>query len=78
MAPKFENYKCEWKHRADRSGGGLRILIKSNLQYKIINLIPFHNGVLEAQAIDLHLEDGTKLSVFNYYNPNKDVTLIVF
>ena len=56
-----------WKHRPDRSGGGLGILIK-NLQYKIINLILFHYGVLEVQSIDLHLEDGTKLSVFNYYN----------
>ena len=76
--PKFKNYKCEWKHRLDCSGGGLVILIKKNLQYKIINLIPFHNGVLEDQAMDLHLEDSTKLSVFNYYIPNKDVTLIEF
>ena len=41
-------------------------------------MISFHSGVLEAQVIDLHLEDGTKLSVFNYYNPNKDITLIEF
>ena len=41
-------------------------------------MIHFHNCDLEAQAIDLHLEDGTKFSVFNYYNPNKDVTLIEF
>ena len=25
--PKFKNYKCEWKHRPDRSCGGLGILI---------------------------------------------------
>ena len=27
------------------------------------------------QAIDLYLVNGTKLSVLNYYNPNKDVHL---
>ena len=53
--PKFNNYKCLWKHRPDRVGGGLGILVKSNLQYDEINLSPFKNGVLEVQAIDLHL-----------------------
>ena len=27
LEPKFKNYKCEWKHRPDRSGGGIGILI---------------------------------------------------
>ena len=57
----------------DRVGGGLGFLVKSNLQCDEINLSPFKNGVLEVQAIDLHLVNGTKLSVLNYYNPNKDV-----
>ena len=59
-------------------GGGLEILVKSNLQYDKINLSPFKNGVLEVQAIDLHLVNGTKLSVLNYYYPNKDVCLTEF
>ena len=45
--PKYKNYECEWKHRPAHSGEGLGILIKNNLQYKIINLIPFHNGVID-------------------------------
>ena len=44
--PKYNNYKCLWKHRPDRVGGGLGILVKSNLQYDDINLSPFKNGVL--------------------------------
>ena len=58
--PKFNNYKCRWKHRPDRVSGGLGILVKSNLQYDEINLFPFKNGALEVQAIDLHLVNGTK------------------
>ena len=76
--PKFKNYKCEWKHRLDRVGGGLGILIKGNLQCDKVNLSPFNNGVLEVQAINLHLRNGTKLSILNYYNPNKDVRLTEF
>ena len=68
----------EWKLRHDRSDAGLGTLIKNNLQYEIINLVPFQNGVLEVQTINLHLEDCMKLSVFNYCNPNKDVTLTEF
>ena len=29
--PKLNNFKCLWKHRSDRVGGGLGILVKSNL-----------------------------------------------
>ena len=76
--PKFNNCKCLWKHRPDRFGGGLRILVKSDLQYDEINLSSFKNGGLEVQAIDRHLVNGTKLSVLNFYNPNKDVRLTEF
>ena len=41
--PKFSNYKYLWKHRPDHVGGGLGILVKSNLQYDEINLSPFKN-----------------------------------
>ena len=50
--PKFNNNKCLWKHRSYRVGGGLGILVKSNLQYDEINLSPFKNAVLEVQAIN--------------------------
>ena len=71
--PRFYNYTCEWRHRGGR-GGGLGFVMRRGVQYRKINLLPFDNGVLECQAIEVILEDRSKLSVLNLYNPNLNVT----
>ena len=73
--PKFYNYQAEWLHRTDRLGGGLGMLIRRGIQYQYHNLNHFSGGVLEYQAIKLHLQDQSSLIVFSIYNPNKNVTL---
>ena len=70
--PKFNNYMAEWKHR-NSSGGGVGIIINRALSYRPINLIPFKNGVLEAIAINLFVENCT-IGILNIYNPNKNLT----
>ena len=34
FVPKFKNYMAEWKHRGT-AGGGLGILIRNGLQYRL-------------------------------------------
>lgn len=71
--PKFKNYKAEWKHRTDR-GGGLAILVNTNLQYQTIQLREFEQGVLEVQALEIYLGDSSPLQILNVYNPVKNMT----
>ena len=70
--PRLYNHTCEWKHRGGR-GGGLGFVVKRGLQYSKINLLPFDNGALECQAIEVVLESRSKLSILSIYNPNLNV-----
>ena len=72
--PKVYNYQAEWVHRFDRQGGGLGMLIRRGIQYQLHNLNHYPDGVLEYQAIKIHLQDQSSLIVFSIYNPNKNVT----
>lgn len=72
--PKFVGYSTEWKHRAG-IGGGLGFVIKRGLQYKNINLIPFNNGYLEYQTIQIYINKNTNIVIMNLYNPSKNITI---
>lgn len=71
--PKFHNYQTEWKHRVGR-GGGLGIIIHRDIQYKSFELNLYNNGLLEVQAIQLYLKDGSSMNILNLYNPNENIT----
>ena len=71
--PRFFNYSSEWCHR-DAAGGGLGIIIKKNIQYQNLPLIPFINGVLEIHAIKLQIKQSLPLCIANIYNPQKPVS----
>lgn len=75
--PTFINYTTVFKHRPDRIGGGLAFLIRNDLSFDDINLIPYADGNLEVQAIQLF---GSKhnLDILSVYNPNKVITVEEF
>ena len=68
--PKFSGYSAINKNRIGARGGGLCFLIKLGVQYSEIPLTPVRNGVLEMQAIRIHLKNSEPLSILNVYNPH--------
>ena len=55
--PKFIGYNCEWKNRHD-FGGGVGFLIKKEVLYQYLNIVPFPQGYLEFQGIKLVIDCG--------------------
>ena len=72
--PNFHNYTAEWQHR-DGHGGGLGILIKQSIQYTILNLQNFPNGVLEVQGITVYMNNFNKIDILNIYDPAGSVNI---
>ena len=77
FVPKFDNYIAEWKHRGS-AGGGLGLLIHKNVQHRKLVVSDFAGGVLEAQAVQIHMRSSEPLNILNIYNPNKNVTVEEF
>ena len=70
--PCFVGYSPYFKHRTDRLGGGLLILVRNDLCVIEKQLNIFQNGNLEIQAVSLYGKE--KIDVFNLYNPSRPVT----
>ena len=73
-SPKFRNYTVEWKNRQER-GGGFGLVIRQNIQYQPLPLQIYQEGILEVQAIKVHLKNSNNLTILNIYNPVKNVSL---
>ncbi len=72
--PNFINYNVIYKHRgAPQAGGGLAILVRSDITYLEQDLQPFPQGFLEVCAIKIFLKNDVPLSILNVYNPNENV-----
>ena len=71
--PTVHGYSCEWKNRIG-AGGGLGLLINLNMYYTNKNLIPFNEGLLEVQAIQITTKNSQNLDILNLYNPNKNIS----
>lgn len=75
FVPKFRNYVSHWEHRGGPApGGGLGIVVNSEIAHKTLPLIPFLNGYLEVQAVTVVLDSNQQVNILNLYNPNKAVT----
>ena len=70
--PTFTNYQVCYAHRLNKTGGGLAILIRKDINFLPIEVKTFTGGNLEIQAITL-LSQPRKIDILNVYNPNKDV-----
>ena len=70
---KFVGYHEPYSlYREYANRGGLSIIIKETINYKVINLQPFAGGHLECQAVTVQTEIG-RVDILNLYNPHKVV-----
>ena len=72
--PNFINYKPFFLCRQNRPGGGIAILVRSDICVKKIDLVDYVNSVLEVQAVTIYSNDK-KLDILNIYNPNVNVSV---
>ena len=69
----FINYTPIYKHReGDSVGGGLAILIRSDLG---LTLQPFIPSSLEVHGVKIILQNNHPITIINLYNPNKAISL---
>jgi hypothetical protein len=74
--PSFTNYSAIYKHRgAPQAGGGLAVLVCSDVTYLDHDLLLFPQGLLKVCDIKIYLKNKMSL---NLYNPNKNVSLQEF
>lgn len=71
--PKVIGYKGVWKTRVENNRGGLGMLIREDVIHRQINLVPFINGNLEFQTIQIQTKHGS-VDVMNIYNPSRNVS----
>ena len=73
--PCFINYTAIYKHRdANHAGGGLAILVRSDVPFTSLAINPFNQGKLEILGLTVFLQGNKPMSVLNIYNPNETVT----
>lgn len=64
-----------WQHReGDQRGGGLAILVRNDVHFKPMQLVPFNNSQMEIQAITILVNKSLNLNILNVYNPNKIIS----
>jgi len=74
--PHFINYSAVFRHReGGRGGGGLAVLIRSDISFLELTIQPFPGGALEVQGMKVFLKNNSSLSILNIYNPNQPITL---
>lgn len=66
--PNFINYTAKWKSRTEGRGGGIGVLIRSDITVLPSTLQDF-DDVIEIQAIAIKLK-SFNLNIINVYNPD--------
>ena len=73
--PSFINYSCFYKHRPGGvRGGGLAILVRSDVSFSSLPLAAYPGGALEFLSISLHLAGHSRLDFLSVYNPLQSVS----
>ena len=67
--PSFINYCAFYKHRHEQAGGGIAILVRSDLAIRDKTLVYFPGGKLEIQTITI-MCDHLHIDLINLYNPS--------
>lgn len=70
---RFASYSQLRKDRVGRRGGGLLTLVRQDVQALQVTLLPFPNGILEFQCVDVFLPSG-KLCILHVYAPTSALT----
>lgn len=61
------NYKYVRKDRVGQAGGGVAIIIKNNIEFKIVQSIP--TQIIENTGIELKLNDSQSIKLYSIYFP---------
>jgi ribonuclease HI len=77
VEPRFVGYKPVWQHRELGERGGLAFIIREDIPYRQLNVIPYQNRQLEYQALEIFSSYG-KINIMNIYNANKNIDLEEF
>ncbi|KAF2357072.1 Endonuclease/exonuclease/phosphatase, partial [Trinorchestia longiramus] len=68
--PRFVGYTAIYMHRIGaHAGGGVAILVRSDVTYTELQLTKFCPSCLEVLGINIYLQNSTQLSVLCAYNP---------
>lgn len=70
--PSFINYTPYFQLRPNRQGGGLAILVRSDIAAQEKKLTSFPTGQLEVQAVTVH-GSHSQLDILSIYNPNLNI-----
>ena len=72
--PKFPGYNCVWENRESGTGGGLGLLVRSEIQYRKKPIIKYRQGEMETHVISL-FHNSEEINILNVYNPIKNVSV---
>jgi len=74
--PSFINYTPIYMHRAaPHAGGGLAILVRSDVSFLNLDLQPYPQGSLEVSGVKLFLKNtNVPFSIINVYNPCQNIS----
>jgi hypothetical protein len=74
--PHFINYFAVFRHREGGwGGGGLAVLICSDISFLELTIQPYPRGALEVQGKKVFLKNNPSISILNIFNPNQPITL---
>jgi hypothetical protein len=75
--PSFVNYTPIYMHKAaTHAGGGLAILVRSDVSFLNLNLQPYPQGNLEVCGVKLFLKNtNVPFSIINVYNPCQNISV---
>jgi hypothetical protein len=71
--PKFIGYRVYFMNRDGAPKGGLAILVREDIEYRIKQITQFPNGGLEIQGIQIKYREEI-IDVINCYNPGQNIT----
>lgn len=74
ILPNFINYEANFNNRQHGRGGGMAILVRSDIVLSPADLQQFPGGLLEVQRIKIKYSN-TSLDILNVYNPNRVISL---
>ena len=74
--PSFINYRSHWKHRIGSRGGGLAILVRSDI-VTIPKLLTEITSGLEVQTVTILMENY-KIDLLNIYNAERNTNMNTF
>jgi Skp family chaperone for outer membrane proteins len=69
----FPHYNHEYNFRKSKKGGGVSILLKDSIQYKVLNDVSFSTDIFESLFIEINMRQKNVVVGCIYRPPNSDI-----